>query len=77
MDKLIDTWNGYTNSQPPQEFMDGSRAQGHDTIEAAVLAYVTEIKPDWAGEGLDDDEANDIYGDLVAYLERTRGDEWN
>lgn len=74
-----DTWNGMTNYQLPQEFMDISRQRWgvEVTIDAAVRAYVDEIAPDWAGEGLTVEEAEDVCGNLVAYLDRTRGVEWD
>lgn len=77
----IDTWNGLTNYQGAQEFMDLSRQElGADvTIEAAVAAYVRDLPdmfPDPDGEWTQDD-LDAAAASLCAYLENTRGVEWD
>jgi hypothetical protein len=74
---LIDAWNHWTASCNTQQFMDRSRAHGHETIGAAVDAYVVELpglSREWAG--LNAEELEDIRDVLMSYLHLTQGVDW-
>ena len=77
--KFIETWNGYVN-WAPQEFVTIKRQAGVTDITEMVDQYV-EAMPQmftWTPDELEQFEADrdDIRGDLIAYLERTQGEEW-
>ena len=75
---MVDAWNIWTDFAWLQDFIDESRRQGHQTIGAAVDAYVVEIPGmcrEWAG--LTAEELEDIKDALMSYLFLTGGVEWD
>jgi hypothetical protein len=73
-----DAWNLWTNYRSVQEFMDMSRAGGHETIGAAVDTYVVEIpglRRNWAG--LNAEELENVRDVMMSYLHLTRGTGWH
>ncbi len=77
---ITETWNGYVN-QSAQQFVTGMRQDGFTTVETMVDAYVEQLPSmatNWSPEDREafEQEREDIRVSLVAYLERTHGEEW-
>lgn len=79
-EKVIETWNAYTNYQTPQEFMNLSRQDNPGiTYQEAAHEYAQHINEMFndARDWQTDEELQRIEEQLAWYLEATQGEEWN